>query len=127
MSSKFGTLGESLLILTFLIPGVPAAATISARRQLTNNVTWQSCNDFRICYTLKAQLVDVGYLSNRYYAAPIEIEVFKKMTNGKLIRLRQFHAKEGQWNCERNQWLLILIDGSKKEREYSFVPEQLQN
>lgn len=126
LSLRFTATLSVNFIVGFLL-SITASAATSSRRQLTQNVTWQSCNQYQICYRLKAQEVDIGILANRYYASPIDIQIFKKRTNGILQPLRQIQAKEGQWNYERNQWLLTLTDSKHKDREYLFIPDRLQH
>ena len=100
-------------------------AFTTAQRHLTQSVSWSSCNRFNICYQLKANQVEIGFLANSYYASPIEITIQRKLKNGHMQVLRRITASEGKWNYDRNQWVLLITE-NHTPKEFIFSPDTLE-
>lgn len=119
------TLLGMMTFSNFYFPSVQAAASVSARRHLSQTIRWASCNKANICYTLTAQTADIGNFDNRTFTDSLVIDIYKKDRSGNLHFLRQIKAREGQWNMNENLWTLKIEQPQGIDREYIFNPDNI--
>jgi hypothetical protein len=106
---------------------IDAAGAVTAQRHLASGIQWTFCNRHNLCYQLRADNAEIGTLRHQYFAYPVEIQVFRRTASEQLLYLRSLRAREGYWNYEKNQWILLIPRANSTDQEYIFSPETLKN
>jgi hypothetical protein len=101
-----------------------AQTIVSSSALIKERTTWRSCNQYRICYTLQTDNVDLSLVNHRFYTTNLILDIYRLTPEGQHQWLRQLKAKEGQWQANHNQWVLLL--DSPHPKEYLFNPETLR-
>lgn len=100
-------------------------AVVTIERNLSDTISWFSCNSQKICYELVAQDVQLGFLSNYYYTGPVEVKLQRQESSGFLKELIRISSAEAKWDFIQNQWILLVLDKKKNLREFIFNPDSL--